>query len=268
MLSNLAFKWLGNQNSGSVVVLLHGFMGQGDEWCRWLQPYLSEHAFLLIDLPGHGQSPAPSTAGSAFAEFHRQLVALLQAQQIQQYALYGYSLGGRLALYHASQQPTGLTRLMLESCHPGLVSQRLRLVRSCWANRWQQRFLRWPQQRCLTAWYQQSVFNSLTLQQKKAQIRQRQRLFKRRSWALALAKFSLHRQPPLASWLDKPKVTTRYIAGGEDINYARLAHRLEARGCLAQIQLCRFAGHNIHATSPKEWHNQFRQWLNSGTYHD
>jgi 2-succinyl-6-hydroxy-2,4-cyclohexadiene-1-carboxylate synthase len=73
---------------------------------------------LYLDLPGHGGSAHLSVSG--FEAVNALLESTLISYNILNYWLVGYSLGGRIAMFHAAQQPPGLCGLIVEGGHPGL----------------------------------------------------------------------------------------------------------------------------------------------------
>ena len=264
----LSYKQIGQAQPGQpVIVMLHGFLGSSADWCPLLRPYLANFSFLLLDLPGHGQSPALATRNTQchFQLFNQAFCKALRDLGIEQYALYGYSLGGRLALYHASQNPAGLVRLMLESCHPGLKTTRQKLVRSQWQQHWQNRLLSVPAHAWLADWYQQQVFASLSPAQRERQIRQRLHNAKAKQWAQSLIGWSVVRQPNLIRTMRQPSVPTQFLVGARDPNYVKIARKLHRANPALAIQISRRGGHNVHATASRDWHTAFRHWLNSGT---
>lgn len=86
------------QHSGPWLVWLHGLLGSGQDWLP-VAELCGDYPSLLVDLPGHGNSATLTTSG--FADISRQLAQTLQANGIREYWLAGYSLGGRIAMYHA-----------------------------------------------------------------------------------------------------------------------------------------------------------------------
>lgn len=108
-----------------TLVLLHGFLGTKADWLP-LMPALSQHFHCIcLDLPGHGDNQAEgSTEAKLDFDFCvENIVTRLDSlnPSPDQFHLYGYSLGGRIALHLAKAYPQRLLSLNLESCHPGLV---------------------------------------------------------------------------------------------------------------------------------------------------
>lgn len=101
-----------HQHAGPWLVWLHGLLGSRQDWLPVAQ-LCGDYPSLLIDLPGHGQSVSLSADG--FADISRQLSQTLQANGIREYWLAGYSLGGRIAMYHACYgRHHGLQGLLVE----------------------------------------------------------------------------------------------------------------------------------------------------------
>lgn len=99
------------------LVFLHGFSGDCREW-QTVGEALSDYPRLYLDLPGHGRSA--SMAFTGFKEMSDVLTRTLVSYNILNYWLVGYSLGGRIAMFHACQDPAGLCGIIVEGGHPGL----------------------------------------------------------------------------------------------------------------------------------------------------
>jgi len=143
--------------NNTPLVLLHGLLGDSGDW----QPVIDRlpgHRCIALDLPGHGSHSTLTVDG--FEQSHQWLVAKLASRNIERYLLAGYSLGGRLALYHASREPAGLQGLLLENCHPGLPASE-RAARIQHDEQWAQRFEQEPLASVLDDWYRQGVFADL-----------------------------------------------------------------------------------------------------------
>lgn len=80
------------------LVFLHGFSGDCREW-QAVGESLRDYPRLYLDLPGHGESASVSVAG--FNDLSDLLASTLLSYNILNYWLVGYSLGGRIAMFHA-----------------------------------------------------------------------------------------------------------------------------------------------------------------------
>jgi pimeloyl-ACP methyl ester carboxylesterase len=91
----LAFDRRGN---GPPVVLLHGIGHDRHAWgpiTDLLTPY---RELVLVDLPGHGASPLPSSGNVGVAELTEQVERLLSELGLDRPLVVGNSLGGAIAL--------------------------------------------------------------------------------------------------------------------------------------------------------------------------
>ncbi|WP_447825618.1 2-succinyl-6-hydroxy-2,4-cyclohexadiene-1-carboxylate synthase [Aeromonas salmonicida] len=252
-----------NPNSHKLpLVLLHGLLGDGRDWQPVIEalPGIACHA---LDLPGHGSNQGVSVTG--FEQANQWLCDALKALGIEQYRLAGYSLGGRLALYHASQSPAGLQALLLENCHPGLPLAE-RAARIEHDEGWARRFEREPLTEVLADWYQQGVFADLDEAARARQIAGR---LGNQGTAIAtmLRATSLGQQPDLAAWLRaEPLVGTRlpvtWLSGSRDHKFHQLACQLVKQGCNIN-HLTLDGGHNLHASQPERFASGLRDWIAS-----
>lgn len=242
------------------LVLLHGLLGDANDWQPVIEalPGMDCHA---LDLPGHGNNRGLSVTG--FEQAHQWLCDALKARGIEQYRLAGYSLGGRLALYHASRSPAGLQALLLENCHPGLPLAE-RAARIEHDERWARRFEREPLTEVLADWYRQGVFADLD---EAARARQAARRLGNEGTAVAsmLRATSLGLQPDLAPWLRaEPLAGTRlpvtWLSGSRDHKFHQLACQLVKQGCNIN-HLTLDGGHNLHASQPETFAQLLREWV-------
>ena len=112
----------------SVVLLLHGFGGDLDNWMFNLDSLAEKHRLLALDLPGHGQSVKtnvdPSLSG--MATFVRKFLDVLSVSSVH---VIGHSMGGAIAMQLASDSPETVKSLGLicsAGLGPGINSDYLR----------------------------------------------------------------------------------------------------------------------------------------------
>lgn len=240
--------------TATTLVMLHGLLGNRHDWAEVIAGLTGINC-LALDLPGHGQNHHVPI--DSFEAFHEWLSNTLIAHGVHHYCLLGYSLGGRLALYHASRQPLGLEALWLESAHPGLPANE-RAARIAHDARWAARFEREPLEGVLNDWYQQPVFADLTELQ---QARQVQRRLNNDGPAVAkmLRATSLGKQPPQWQWLETTSLSVSYFSGLRDAKFHNLACRLATVAPrLRHIILS--GGHNLHAEQPEAISQQLSAW--------
>nr|WP_317402728.1 2-succinyl-6-hydroxy-2,4-cyclohexadiene-1-carboxylate synthase [Plesiomonas shigelloides] len=239
------------------LVWLHGFLGNGDDW-QAVTDQLADYPLLTVDLPGHGGSTGFSVR--SMAEVNRLLTATLAAQGIHDYWLIGYSMGGRIAAYHATQTangqlPQGLCGLILEGAHPGLPQEEQCLGRWYHDRRWAERFRREPLADVLRDWYRQSVFADLNPTQR-GELQQRRAANDGRALAMMLEGSSLGRQPQMGQPLRDLPLPFHYLCGETDLKFVTLARQ---HGY--PLALIPQAGHNAHYGNPTAYAAQIRAIL-------
>ena len=87
---------MGEDLSGTPIVLLHGFGGDLNNWML-VQPALAEERpVYAIELPGHGQS-AKDVGDGKLGTIATGIVAAIDALGLDSFSLAGHSLGGAIA---------------------------------------------------------------------------------------------------------------------------------------------------------------------------
>jgi 2-succinyl-6-hydroxy-2,4-cyclohexadiene-1-carboxylate synthase len=235
----------GTQCAGAAgkpwLVFLHGFSGDSREW-QAVGDSMADYPRLYLDLPGHGASA--SIAVNDFSEMSRLLNRTLISYNILEYWLVGYSLGGRIAMYHACQRPKGLRGLIVEGAHPGLRDDHERASRRASDARWAARFRHEPLEAVFADWYQQPVFASLTEGQREAWVALRSRN-NGEALAAMLQATSLAEQPDLRAALAECVVPFFYLYGERDDKFRAIARDLPA----ISYEIFH-AGHNAHRENP------------------
>lgn len=236
------------------LVFLHGFSGDHREW-QSVGESVNAFPRLYVDLPGHGGSAALSVTN--FADVCRVLQATLNSYNILEFWLVGYSLGGRVAMYAASQAHfPGLLGLIVEGGHPGLQDEEARQARWLSDAQWAQRFREAPLTDVFEAWYRQPVFATLTDAQRQALIALRAKNNGPRLAEMLLAT-SLAVQPDLRAALNVRDYAFWYLCGERDAKFRAIAQELAVS--------CHFiphAGHNAHRENPDAVANCLAQILN------
>ena len=98
---------------GSPVVFIHGLGSSGYmEWRHNLEALAARHRVLAPDLPGYGRTDKPRARYTVpyFARFVRRYV---ENRRLSSIALVGTSLGGRIALEVALEEPNLVRKLVL-----------------------------------------------------------------------------------------------------------------------------------------------------------
>ena len=247
--------------TGGNLILIHGFLGSGDDWKAVLPSLKEQFHCYTVDLPGHGQSvecEIPENAVSLLPEIADALYRKLQNNGLLPAIILGYSLGGRVAMTLASRMKAeDITALVLEGAHPGLETTEDKQQRIVNDSRWAARFQSEPLQSVLNDWYQQPVFQSLTTEERAELVEERSRLNNGAALATILSGCSLGAQESLWPAVSQMQCPVYYLVGERDEKFSRVAQRLKAQGKITTANIPD-AGHNAHRDNPKEFSKRLK----------
>ncbi|TMD26264.1 MAG: alpha/beta fold hydrolase [Chloroflexi bacterium] len=97
---------------GDPLVLIHGLGDDHRAWRRAVPDLMLRHRVLLYDLRGHGQTTLGKPDGS-LRQLGQDLVALLDALDVERARIAGFSLGGTIAMRVGIDHPERVERLVL-----------------------------------------------------------------------------------------------------------------------------------------------------------
>ncbi|MGV3704447.1 MAG: alpha/beta fold hydrolase [Arcticibacter sp.] len=96
------------------LVLIHGLNGSLQHWFYQRKFLGDSYRLILIDLPGHGKSPAP--ASLAVKDLCRDLAAVVSQLSLEKPILYGHSLGAMTVMEYCSSYPNVAKGIILQHC--------------------------------------------------------------------------------------------------------------------------------------------------------
>lgn len=109
-MTQLAYKRFG---SGRPIVLVHGYLSDGEYW-KPLIPQLSAHyEVIVIDLLGFGKSPKPADATYSIDEHAAALATTIKQVTNEPIVLIGHSMGALISANLATKNPTLVKQLIL-----------------------------------------------------------------------------------------------------------------------------------------------------------
>lgn len=233
-----------------LIVFLHGFMGDKEDLKPISTAIAPSYSRLFIDLPGHGQ-----TKISHFYSTHDIFLKLSQFINFfsNSPTLYGYSMGGRVALELASHylRPQ---KVILESAGLGLKNEDEQTERKkadlALFNNYDQNSIR----QFLTLWYQNPIFNRYDLHPQFFSDCQKKSFHDLREWQSSQNFLSSGCFPLASSTLLKLShfsFPMLYIYGSEDTKYQEWARQLSSLKSVALYKVMG-AGHNPHKTHALE----------------
>lgn len=103
----------GGPDDAEVLLLLHGFGGDKDNWTRFARSLTENYRVIAPDLPGFGESVwHPDRDYSLFPQRNR-VNTFVRALGLEQFHVAGNSMGGHLAVLYAHRYPQDVISLAL-----------------------------------------------------------------------------------------------------------------------------------------------------------
>jgi len=241
------------------LVLLHGFLGCGEDWRTIMRDVLRDRPCFAIELPGHGAEPTPLPAD--FEACVRWLAEGLETTVAHRCDLLGYSMGGRLALALAARCPGLVRRVAVIGASAGLGDAAAREARRALDEQRAVALERGPFTSWLEAWYGQPLFAPLRASAGYDAMLERRQRGQPASLAAALRVLSVGCQPPLGHRLAMTSVPLLLVAGAEDVKYTASNRRLASRRPGIDALTVPGAGHAPHLEQPDEFRRALGPWL-------
>jgi len=103
--------------SGKDMVIIHGFLGMGDNW-RTLSKSFASEGFKVHtpDMRNHGKSPHDNHF--SYAVMAEDVKAYFEEHGISKAVLIGHSMGGKIAMFFASKYPELIEKLIIVDISP------------------------------------------------------------------------------------------------------------------------------------------------------
>lgn len=109
----LNFRTLGE---GEPLIVLHGVFGSSDNWQSQARVFAEKYKVYLVDLRNHGNSFHSDDFD--YQVMSDDIVALMKSEGLEKAHVLGHSMGGKVAMYLASQFPQLVTQLIIVDIAP------------------------------------------------------------------------------------------------------------------------------------------------------
>jgi 2-succinyl-6-hydroxy-2,4-cyclohexadiene-1-carboxylate synthase len=231
------------------IVFLHGFLGRGSDFAEIAQTLSDRACSLLIDLPGHGQSLLPDNRDYTMAATADLVVDRINQLQLPPASLYGYSMGGRLALYLAIHYPTYFRQTILESASPGCRTEPEQQQRQQADLILADRLAQMPIadfSNFLQHWYEQPLFQSLQRHPNFAKLYKQRLQNNSQFLAKSLRGMSTGFQPSLWADLATHDRPLHLLTGELDQKFTEVQTAMRAIAPQVTGSVIQQTGHNIH----------------------
>lgn len=248
-----------------AMLLLHGFMGSGKDW-QPVIPFLKPDFYLIApDLPGHGESRYLYENGDydfiTAADF---VLDILDDLHIRQSILVGYSMGGRLALYLAFQNPERFSHLIVESASPGITDESERVQRREKDATTAEYLIDRDLNAFMESWYDQPLFGGLRGHPRYSELLADRVRNDPEELARALRGMGQGQQPPLWEQLAGISLRALFLAGDQDEKYSAMLDKVAAVNPGVNTEIIPGAGHNIHFMQPERYAKTIVDFINNG----
>lgn len=252
MLENYSFNYSLTTNSAKHLILfLHGFMGNIYEFDRVIQLLKDDFSYLVIDLPGHGNTQV--LGADEYYTIQRtaeSIIGLIDKLNITKCYLVGYSMGGRLALYLTLHFPQYFSKVILESASPGLATETERLERiksdAQIAKKLARSLSKADFALFLSNWYSQPIFGSIK-HHPEFKIMLESRLQNNPLDLVKSLQFMGNgNQPSLWDKLTHNQIPLLLLVGENDAKFIDINHKMFQICSVAQMKRIGKSAHNIH----------------------
>lgn len=230
------------------LLLLHGFMGSSADFHPALATLTQHFHCICVDLPGHGQTPINN---DNFGSIAAQILELAAGASY----LYGYSLGGRLALYLALHYPNRWQKVILESASFGLPDAQMRQERQH-QDRAISGKLRQPGLdfvAFIQNWYQQPVFTGINAHPNFAQLITSRSNNNPLLLARSLTAMGLGQQPYLGELLKDHETPLLLLVGEQDPKFVKIGQQMAEICQQAELIIVPNCSHNVHFQQLDNW---------------
>jgi 2-succinyl-6-hydroxy-2,4-cyclohexadiene-1-carboxylate synthase len=261
------FRFAERDRSYPWLIMLHGFMGSGEQFYP-VAEQLSQHVNLCLpDLPGFGKSGIPDDLSrfSTAAQVQDWLHILDSEHFGSSIILHGYSMGGRLALrvvtqinnYKKGKLSARVKGLILESTTPGIENNKERQLRKKSDEELAHEILNdFPG--FLKKWRTQPLFGT----GKPSLLMDRIQSETNPSGAAgSITGFGSGVVEPVWNSLATIDIPVLLLAGESDGRYRKIAKKASALIRLADYQVIPSSGHRVHSDNPDGYIQTITSWI-------
>jgi 2-succinyl-6-hydroxy-2,4-cyclohexadiene-1-carboxylate synthase len=233
------------------LVLVHGFTQTGRSWSAIAGDLARDHEVVLVDAPGHGGSS--QACGDLPAGAH----ALAEAGGDAVYV--GYSMGGRLCLQLALDEPDRVLGLVLLGATAGIVDDSERAARRAADEALAADLERDGLEVFLERWLALPLFAGLSPDAAGVDDRRRNTVA---GLAASLRLGGTGSQADLWGCLGRLDAPVLVLAGERDAKFTGIGRELAATiGGNARFEAIADAGHAAHLERPASFLEALRRWL-------
>ncbi len=263
IIGNYSFNYyLAGKKTQPLIFFLHGFLGNSSVFQDAITILGDQFQYLAVDLPGHGLTRVfGSEKDYDLINTAQALTQLLEKLQLQKCFLFGYSMGGRLALYMALKFPNLFEQVILESASPGLKTEQEQYQRQQQDQQLANELIEDDFRLFLSRWYNKPLFNSLK-QNERFPILFQQRLNNNPvELAKSLQQMGVGSQPSLWCKLSALVQPTLLLVGALDQKFESINQEMNSLCPDSRLKVIGNCGHNIHWENTSVFAEEIKKFL-------
>ncbi|MDP2179542.1 alpha/beta fold hydrolase [Methylicorpusculum sp.] len=111
----LVFESFGD-HANPPLIILHGFFASSRNWRQIAQQLAQQHYVYVVDQRNHGRSPHDPVMD--YPSMARDLAGFMDDQGLEKSALLGHSMGGKVAMWFALNQPERVNKMIIVDIAP------------------------------------------------------------------------------------------------------------------------------------------------------
>ncbi|MDH7514263.1 MAG: 2-succinyl-5-enolpyruvyl-6-hydroxy-3-cyclohexene-1-carboxylic-acid synthase [Bacteroidota bacterium] len=248
------------------AVLLHGFTRDRRMWDPIAPQLAEERDVYAFDLPGHGESPSPADKEFyTYERFRLMFSESLDRTGARKIHLLGYSLGGRLALRFALDEPDRVATLVLVSTTAGIVDPAERAARYGEDRQKARALLEKGLEPFIDAWIEGPLFSPASVSSRRT-ARQSRLSGTANGFARSLEGVGQGAMEPLWERLREIRFPLLVLAGERDERYVDGGKCIHERVPSSRFVIVPGVGHDIPTDRPTELAEYVRRfWSDSET---
>ncbi len=246
-----------------AIIFLHGFMGSSEDWQPIINRFSNSHYCIAYDLPGHGNSSVESH--NEFYGIENTISSLkreLEKNEINDFVLVGYSMGGRIALSFAIKYPELIRKLVLVSASPGIESASLREVRIKVDNEIAEKIESMDMHSFLKLWYSAPIFVGINQTSLFGKLISRREYNNKQCLIKSLEYAGTGRMTPLWDEIKTFNKPVMLISGERDIKYGLIHDKMQELFPNSVSYIIKDSAHIVHLEQPKEFEHRLRNFIN------
>lgn len=227
--------------SSKLVIALHGFLGQPKDWFAWRDKLCGPKDLFWAPSLWTDPTLNPELSLEDWVDAFCSSVQE-RKEESTPCELWGYSMGGRLALLALCKRPQLFERAQILSANIGLKNESEKASRLRRDFEWANRFRSEPWDSLIDSWNQQPVLSTSPVDNS---VYREEKLWPRERLALALENWSVAKQPSLWDQLPHLPQPIEWHAGALDPAYVKMAQEATALNSLFTLKIHAQKGHRL-----------------------